>query len=34
MVSYEVSLGFIMLTIVLANGSFDLQEIIDFQKGV
>ncbi len=34
MVSYEVSLGFIMLTIVLSNGSFDLQEIIDFQKGV
>lgn len=34
MVSYEVSLGFIMLTIVLANGSFDLQEIIHFQKGV
>lgn len=34
MVSYEVSLGFIMLTIVLANGSFDLQEIIYFQKGV
>ncbi len=34
MVSYEVWLGFIMLTIVLSNGSFDLQEIIDFQKGV
>lgn len=34
MVSYEVSLGFIMLTIVIANGSFDLQEIIVFQKGV
>lgn len=34
MVSYEVSLGFIMLTIVLANGSFDLQEIIYFQKEV
>lgn len=34
MVSYEVSLGFIMLAIVLANGSFDLQEIISFQKGV
>lgn len=34
MVSYEVSLGFIMLTIVLANGSFDLQQIIVFQKDV
>jgi len=34
MVSYEVSLGFIMLTIVIANGSFDLQEIIHYQKVV
>lgn len=34
MVSYEVSLGFIMLTIVLSCGSFDLQEIIYYQKGV
>lgn len=34
MVSYEVSLGFIMLTIVLTNGSFDLQEIIWYQKEI
>lgn len=34
MVSYEVSLGFIMLTVVLISGSFDLQEIIYYQKDV
>lgn len=32
MVSYEVSIGFIILTIVLCVGSFDLSEIIDCQK--
>jgi NADH-quinone oxidoreductase subunit H len=32
MVSYEVSIGFIILTLVLCCGSFDLQQIINFQK--
>jgi NADH-quinone oxidoreductase subunit H len=34
MVSYEVSIGFIMITIVVCCGSFNLQQIIDFQKNV
>ncbi len=32
MVSYEVSIGFIMITIVVCCGSFDLQEIITCQE--
>lgn len=32
MVSYEVSIGFIMLTIILCCGSFNLQIIIESQK--
>jgi NADH-quinone oxidoreductase subunit H len=32
MVSYEISIGFIILTIVLCVGSFDLEEIIDCQR--
>jgi NADH-quinone oxidoreductase subunit H len=32
MVSYEVSLGFIIITIVLCSGSFDLQKIIESQQ--
>lgn len=34
MVSYEVSLGFIMITIILCCGSFNLQNIIVAQKSV
>jgi NADH-quinone oxidoreductase subunit H len=34
MVSYEVSIGFIMITIVVCCGSFNLQQIIDFQKEI
>ncbi len=34
MVSYEVSLGFIMLLIILTAGSFDLEEIINYQKEI
>jgi NADH:ubiquinone oxidoreductase subunit H len=29
MVSYEVSIGFIMITIVICCGSFNLQQIIE-----
>jgi NADH-quinone oxidoreductase subunit H len=32
MVSYEVSIGFIMITIVVCCGSFNLQQIIEHQK--
>jgi NADH-quinone oxidoreductase subunit H len=32
MVSYEVSIGFIIMTIVVCVGSFDLEEIIDCQR--
>lgn len=32
MVSYEVSIGFIIITIVICCGSFQLQEIIETQK--
>jgi len=32
MVSYEVSIGFIIIVIVLCSGSFNLQEIISSQK--
>jgi len=32
MVSYEVSIGFIMITIVVCVGSFNLEEIIDCQR--
>lgn len=32
MVSYEVSIGFIMITIVVCCGSFNLQEIIESQR--
>lgn len=34
MVSYEVSIGFILLTLVVTCGSFSLQEIIEFQEEV
>ena len=34
MVSYEVSIGFIMITVVICCGSFNLQHIIDCQKNV
>jgi len=34
MVSYEVSIGFIMITIVVCCGSFNLQTIIDCQRNV
>jgi NADH-quinone oxidoreductase subunit H len=34
MVSYEVSIGFIMITIVVCCGSFNLQTIIDCQKSI
>ena len=34
MVSYEVSIGFIIITIVICCGSFDLQEIINTQERV
>lgn len=34
MVSYEVSLGFIMLTLVVACGSFDLEEIVYYQQEI
>ena len=34
MVSYEVSIGFIIVTIVVCCGSFNLQTIIDAQKNV
>lgn len=34
MVSYEVSIGFIMITVVICCGSFNLQYIIDCQKNV
>lgn len=34
MVSYEVSMGFIIVTIVLCTGTFDLQEIINCQKDI
>lgn len=34
MVSYEVSIGFIMVTIVICCGSFNLQNIIEFQRNV
>ena len=34
MVSYEVSLGFIILTIAISCESFNINEIIDFQKDI
>jgi NADH-quinone oxidoreductase subunit H len=34
MISYEISIGFIMLTIVVCCGSFNLQEIIEHQKSI
>lgn len=34
MVSYEVSIGFIMITIVVCCGSFNLQQIIEYQKNI
>lgn len=34
MVSYEVSIGFIMITIVVCCGSFNLQQIIEYQTNV
>lgn len=34
MVSYEVSMGFIMITIVICCGSFNLQQIIEHQRSV
>jgi NADH-quinone oxidoreductase subunit H len=32
MVSYEITIGFIMVIIVMCSGSFGLQDIIDFQS--
>lgn len=34
MVSYEVSIGFIIVTIVICCGSFNLQQIIQTQKNI
>lgn len=34
MVSYEVSIGFIIVTIVICTGSFDLQEIVNSQVNI
>jgi len=34
MVSYEVSIGFIIVTLVICSGSFSLETIIDSQKNV
>jgi NADH-quinone oxidoreductase subunit H len=34
MVSYEVSIGFIMLTVIVCCGSFSLESIIDSQKNI
>ena len=34
MVSYEVSIGFIMITIVICCGSFNLQHIVEHQKNI
>lgn len=34
MVSYEVSIGFIMITIVVCCGSFNLQTIVECQKNI
>ena len=34
MVSYEVSIGFIMITIVICCGSFNLQQIVEHQKNI
>lgn len=34
MISYEISIGFIILTIVVVCGSFDLQQIVNFQKEI
>lgn len=34
MVSYEVSIGFIMITIVVCCGSFNLQHVIEYQRSV
>lgn len=34
MVSYEVSIGFIIVTIVVCCGSFNLQNVIDSQKNI
>jgi NADH-quinone oxidoreductase subunit H len=33
MVSYEVSIGFILITVILLSGSMNLQTIVDDQKG-
>lgn len=34
MVSYEISIGFIIITVTICCGSFDLQQIIESQKDV
>lgn len=34
MVSYEISVGFIIITVAICCGSFDLQQIIDSQRNV
>jgi len=34
MVSYEVSIGFIMITIVICCGSFNLQQIVEHQRNI
>jgi NADH-quinone oxidoreductase subunit H len=33
MVSYEVSIGFILITVILLTGSMDLQQIVEHQNG-
>ena len=33
MVSYEISIGFMIITIVVCTGSFDLQTIVEIQEG-
>jgi len=34
MVSYEVSMGFIIVTVVLCTGSFNLQEVVESQRDI
>lgn len=34
MISYEVSIGFIILTVIICCGSYNLQEIVNFQRHI